>query len=122
MNLRDTYFNFKGRIGRRTFWLYYVLPVFALSALLQTSAEYYENQMVDVALFVINIVLMVAMLAGFVKRLHDRDKSAWWLILVFVPVIGTIYWIVDLGLFKGVDKSNEYGSPAVLEDKSVIDA
>ena len=121
MNIKQTYFNFKGRIGRQTFWLYFVLPVMFLSGLLQVSAEYYTNEMVDYLLFAINILLMVTLVCGYVKRLHDRGKSAWWLILVFIPVIGTIYWIIDLGILRGEGKVNKYGSPAV-PPKGVIDA
>lgn len=122
MDIKNIYFNFKGRIGRQRFWLYYILPIMFMSGLLQASMDYYDdNSIVVFLLFAINILLMIAMAAGFVKRLHDRDKSAWWLILIFIPIIGTIYWIIDLGLFKGVNKINEYGSPDVPED-GVIDA
>jgi uncharacterized membrane protein YhaH (DUF805 family) len=121
IDIKQIYFTFDGRIGRQTFWLYHVIPFFLLSGLLQTSAEYYTDKLVIYALFAINILLMIGMIAGFVKRLHDRGKSAWWLILILIPVIGIIYWIIDLGILRGEDKANEYGSPAV-PPKGVIDA
>lgn len=113
MDIKNTYFSFKGRIGRQTFWLYHVLPVFFLSAILQMAIENQTSFFITIPAFVINVVLVVCLIAGFVKRLHDRGKSAWWLILIFIPVIGTIYWIIDLGLFRGEEMVNEYGSPAV---------
>lgn len=121
MDIKNTYFNFQGRIGRQIFWLYFVLPVFFLSAILQISVENQTSFLIIIPAFIVNIVLVVMLLAGFVKRLHDRGKSAWWLILIFIPIIGTIYWIIDLGILRGEDITNEYGSPAV-PPKGVIDA
>jgi uncharacterized membrane protein YhaH (DUF805 family) len=42
------------------------------------------------------------------RRLHDLDKSAWWYLLVLVPVIG---WIVLIVWFctKGTDGANRFG-------------
>jgi len=124
MNVKEKYFSFEGRIGRRIFWFYYVLPVMFFSALIQVSINYYEgNGLVAFLLFFVNIMLFISMMAGFVKRLHDRDKSAWWLLLVYIPVIGTIYWFIDLGLLQGVNKINKYGSPAAPNNnQDIIDA
>ena len=118
MNIKNTYFNFEGRIGRQRFWLYYVLPIMILSALLQTSAEYYGNILVNIGLFLINILLLICMASGFVKRLHDRGKSAWWLILCFIPVIGTIYWVIDLGILPAKDEKISHDTSDVIDHET----
>ena len=121
-DLKNTYFNFRGRIGRQQFWLFYVLPMFFLSGLMQASVDFYEfNPVVQFILFFINIIFIICLIAGYIKRLHDRGKSAWWLLLILIPVIGTIYWIIDLGILKGEDEPNRYGPPAVT-NKDVINA
>ncbi len=44
-----------------------------------------------------------------VKRYHDRGKSAWWYLIQFIPIIGGIWALVELGFCSGDDGDNEYG-------------
>ncbi|MDE2181779.1 MAG: DUF805 domain-containing protein [Alphaproteobacteria bacterium] len=46
------------------------------------------------AVFILDLLLIVASLAVYAKRLHDRNKSAWWL-LPFVIVPGVLYGYVS---------------------------
>jgi uncharacterized membrane protein YhaH (DUF805 family) len=42
------------------------------------------------------------------RRLHDTDRSAWWLLLIFIPIVG---WVVIL-LFNcqdGTPGENRFG-------------
>lgn len=48
-------------------------------------------------------------LALQVKRWHDRDKSAWWLLMNFVPFIGAIWVLVECGFLRGTEGQNSYG-------------
>ena len=48
-------------------------------------------------------------LAVQVKRWHDRDKSAWWLLMNFVPFIGAIWVLVECGFLRGTEGQNNYG-------------
>ncbi len=43
------------------------------------------------------------------KRLHDRGKSGWWLLVGFVPVIGWAWLIVELFVLPGSPGDNRYG-------------
>lgn len=49
-------------------------------------------------------------LAVGARRLHDTNRSAWWLLLGFVPVIG---WIVLVVWYcqRGDDDANRFGDP-----------
>src|SRR5581483_356749 len=80
------YFSFRGRVGRARFW------AMAISLWLITAVGSVFTMMVArilplIALIFFPLVLafIVATLANTVRRLHDRGKSAWWL-LVFVVV------------------------------------
>ncbi|GEO83573.1 MULTISPECIES: DUF805 domain-containing protein [Alphaproteobacteria] len=84
------YATFTGRAARSEFWW------FALFVLLVNIATGF----IDSAVFggqVLNtlagLALLVPQLAVGVRRLHDIDRSGWWLLLALVPVIG---WIVLL--------------------------
>jgi uncharacterized membrane protein YhaH (DUF805 family) len=48
-------------------------------------------------------------IAVTVRRLHDTNRSAWWLLLFFVPVIGDIVLLV-FTVFNGTQGENDYGA------------
>jgi hypothetical protein len=43
------------------------------------------------------------------KRYHDRDKSAWWILICLLPIIGGIWQLIELGCLRGTEGSNDYG-------------
>ena len=47
-------------------------------------------------------------LAVAVRRMHDQDKSGWWLLIAFVPFIGGI-WLLILYLVGGTPSPNRFG-------------
>ncbi|MGF1726566.1 DUF805 domain-containing protein [Photobacterium nomapromontoriensis] len=111
MNQKWALFSFAGRMRRRDYWLYSVpvllvsLPVF----LYATPENLTNNPLLDVLSMVILGFVFWASLALNIKRLHDRNKSAWWIILTFVPVIGPIFVIIELGILEGTKGANQYG-------------
>ena len=49
-------------------------------------------------------------LAIAAKRWHDRNKSAWWILIVFVPVVGGLWYLIECGFLKGTTGPNKFGS------------
>ena len=48
-------------------------------------------------------------LAIHLKRLHDRGKSGWWVLIALIPLAGFIWMIIDLGILEGQAGANKYG-------------
>ncbi len=48
-------------------------------------------------------------LAISVKRWHDRDKSGWWILIGFVPIIGGLWALIETGFLEGTKGDNQYG-------------
>ncbi|MEO8019697.1 MAG: DUF805 domain-containing protein [Pseudomonadota bacterium] len=44
------------------------------------------------------------------KRLHDREQSTWWLLLVMIPVLGPIILAAWLLLGRGTKTDNRFGA------------
>jgi len=44
-----------------------------------------------------------------VRRFHDRNKSGWWCLIGFVPVIGGFWLLIENGFLKGSVGPNQYG-------------
>lgn len=126
---------FQGRINRAKFWIailvFFVVQIaVAIVAYILSAIGLSFVGMILAA--VVYIAMAVAGVFVGIKRLHDRGKSGWWLLVfMFAPsiltmigfmlgtVIGTIFslaslaivvWsIVELGCLKGDSGANQYG-------------
>jgi uncharacterized membrane protein YhaH (DUF805 family) len=52
-----------------------------------------------------------AQLAICAKRFHDRGKSGWWVLMAFVPAIGFVWILIELGMLPGDPGPNAHGPP-----------
>jgi hypothetical protein len=43
------------------------------------------------------------------KRYHDMGMSGWWWLVVFIPVVGPIWQVIECGFVSGEDVDNAYG-------------
>ena len=140
MNLIDLYFDPSGRINRSTYWLKGVLlltaiwfaVIFTVALLLGLSGivnEFGEPEISEDG-FVVFLILVALIwiwngYALSVKRLHDRDKSAWWMLLwallALIPFVGwilvPIWQLIELGFLEGTPGRNRTvcGRPALKE-------
>jgi uncharacterized membrane protein YhaH (DUF805 family) len=83
------YATFDGRAKRSEFWWW------ALFTFLVSAATGIVSDMVS-ALF--SLAVLLPSLAVGARRLHDIDRSGWFQLLWFIPVIGwiiLIYWAVQ---------------------------
>lgn len=110
-NYRNVLLNcvgFQGRATRGEFWNF-VLANFWVSVVLgvfDNALFHPKNWPGPLAIFFFMLVLVPSISTPF-RRLHDTGKTGWWLLSVFVPIIG---WAVLLYFFvKDSDPDNEYG-------------
>ena len=148
MNLLEMYFSPSGRINRSTYWLQGILLLSAIwitiwviwaqmTGLLDllvsimtgdlSAIDYAIDRMGDnlFGLFLLPMVfLTVSWWNSFVitvKRLHDRDKSAWWVVLWWAigsiggaltfgiaSLVVAIWMLVELGFLEGTRGPNRY--------------
>jgi uncharacterized membrane protein YhaH (DUF805 family) len=65
---------------------------------------------VMLALTLIYLVLLFWVgLAVHIKRWHDRDKSGWWVLTGFIPVVGPIWSLIECGILDGTPGPNRFG-------------
>ena len=50
-----------------------------------------------------------ASIAVSVRRLHDIDKTGWWILIGFIPIIGTIILLI-FAFLPGTAGDNKYGA------------
>ena len=99
------YVDFSGRARRKEFW-YFQLIVIVIVAIIATAN--------DIAASVFQLAILLPQLAVSFRRLHDTNRSGWWILLVLIPVIG---WIILLIWYCtiGTDGDNDFGSDPLLE-------
>jgi uncharacterized membrane protein YhaH (DUF805 family) len=54
------------------------------------------------------LAVLIPTLAVTVRRLHDIDRSGWWILIGLVPLIGAIVLLV-FALLEGTPGDNQYG-------------
>jgi len=110
----QVFFGLQGRLPRRAFWLYGVAVPLALGAYVHAllSIAGIHGQAFEGAL---NLGLLWSALAVSVKRWHDRDKSGWWALVQFIPVIGWLWTLIENGLLRGTVGSNRFGQDLTRE-------
>ena len=99
------YVDFTGRAVRSEYW-YFTLFSF-LASLVMVIIEGFIG-MRGILSTLMNLALILPHLAVGVRRLHDTDRSGWWFLIMFVPLVGII---VLLYFFcqKGTDGRNRFG-------------
>jgi len=102
MDISKILFSFDGRINRKTYWAFYV-PTLILFAL--TGVGYKEW---TAWRLLIVLILFWPGLAIQIKRWHDRNKSGLWILINFVPILGAIWVIIELGFLPGTKGPNRF--------------
>ncbi len=106
----DILFSAGGRISRSVYWLY-SLPLFFGAWLIipmmgAIGAESIVGRLMTVVLYA--AVYLMSILVT-IKRWHDRDKSGWFVLVAFIPIVGWVWSLVELGFLPGTDGPNRYG-------------
>jgi len=113
----EVLFSFTGRIKRLTYWVCTIGLSFAGSAVGYFASALRLDQwpqpewLLSILSTVTGILVLWVTLAVQVKRWHDRDKSGWWCLINLIPVIGTLWNLIELGLLPGSRHSNRFGPP-----------
>jgi uncharacterized membrane protein YhaH (DUF805 family) len=98
------YAEFKGRAARPEYWWFF------LSYLVLVVVLSFLGSFGRTLTFIVWLAYIVPLLAAGVRRLHDTDKSGWWLLIGLIPLVGAIILIVFLAT-AGQPASNQYGLP-----------
>ena len=102
----------RGRIARRTFWLWGVLALIAAGVLAHALLGIARVRR-EPAEHIVNLLLLWPAIATSAKRWHDRNKSAWWVLIVLVPILGWCWALIENGFLRGTRGDNRFGPDPV---------
>lgn len=135
------YFSFTGRVNRSVYWRRYLLWPIGISIFILLDYILPPDLKADLAAFheatrkstlplpdlpdiFIPVLISIGVILGTwvslavtAKRYHDRDKSARWMLIALIPVIGIIWLLIELGFLKGTDGTNRFGSDPLATNK-----
>jgi len=101
-------FSFEGRIPRRVYWGASILTAIVFNILFYGLLFALPPDLAGIAYLILLPNLWIS-LAITCKRWHDRDKSGWWTLVAFVPIIGGIWIFIECGCLRGTVGPNQYG-------------
>ncbi|HZK91526.1 MAG TPA: DUF805 domain-containing protein [Stellaceae bacterium] len=98
-------FSIAGRISRSQYWLRFMLPYLGICVALQiitalTRQGSAINILVSIVFFLFTLIAIWPNIAILVKRIHDRDKSGWLCLVLYVPttlfIILLVAWLTSV--------------------------
>lgn len=106
------YADFNGRARRTEYWMYLLFNIiflFAAAILDNILGLKFSPEIPYGFIYMIYaLAVFIPGLAVTVRRLHDVDKSGWFVLIAFIPLVGAI-WLLILYCMEGTPGTNQYG-------------
>jgi uncharacterized membrane protein YhaH (DUF805 family) len=110
------YIGFHGRARRAEYWMFIIVNII-FTYVLGTIDRIIGWKLVGdsgVLASLYGVLIFLPWWAVQFRRLHDTDRSAWWLLLILIPFIGWLI-IILFNCQRGTQGENRYG-PDPLEE------
>jgi uncharacterized membrane protein YhaH (DUF805 family) len=111
------YTDFQGRSRRAEYWWVYlfnliiILVLYMIMIFIGGMAQGEMNILGILCMIIILLYSLAVLIPGLAiafRRMHDRDMSAWWLLLGLIPYLGGIILLVMFAL-PGTAGPNKFG-------------
>jgi uncharacterized membrane protein YhaH (DUF805 family) len=112
------YADFSGRARRTEFWMFTLFSILAsivlglvdaligTASIVSTGSSFVYSPGLLGGLY--GLAVLIPTLAVTVRRLHDQDKSGWFILLGLIPIVGGIIVLVFMCL-EGTRGANRFG-------------
>ena len=104
---------FSGRARRTEFWMFFLFSAI-ISIFLAVIDEFmgWKVEMSGDNLGFLSTLYYIAVIipyfAVIIRRLHDTERSGWWFLIAFIPIVGVIILLVFL-ILDGTKGENRFG-------------
>lgn len=107
------YIEFSGRASRKQYWMFMLFVVVIAMILgffdgLMGTQIGETPQSVGVLSLIWSLAILLPSLSITVRRLHDTNRSGWWFLISFIPLLGGVVLVVFM-VMNGNAGSNQYG-------------
>ena len=112
----SNYATFSGRARRAEYWWFTLFSLIVSVVLSIVDGAILGSDM-GLMSSLWSLAVLLPSLAVGARRLHDTDRSGWWLLIMFLPLIGFIVLIVFFAQ-RGSQGSNRFGTDPLRGDRS----
>ncbi len=116
LKVLKNYADFNGRARRKEYWMF-TLFNFLICLVLEIAGIGLMKGGIGaiflIAMGLYTLGILIPSLAVSVRRLHDTDRSGWWLLIALVPLVGGLILLVFM-ILEGTQGPNQYGSDPKL--------
>ena len=112
LDVLKKYAVFNGRARRKEYWffsLFNLIIIIVLGVIDGMTGSYSASAGMGLLGGIYMLAVLVPAIAVGIRRLHDTNRSGWWLLIVFVPLIGAIVLLVFMVLDSSPGE-NQYGA------------
>ena len=105
------YATFEGRARRKEYWTFALINfvvVFVLSLIDMRLGTFSMEFGVGLLSGLYSLAVLIPIMAVTVRRLHDTNRSGWWFLIAFVPIVGWLV-IVALACLDSQPGANRFG-------------
>jgi len=101
---------FNGRARRKEYWYFFLFNII-ISIVLAIIDGMTGSFGTGAGLLgiIYSLAILIPGIAVSVRRLHDTDRTGWWLLIGLIPLIGVIVLLVFMVQDSNPDE-NQYGS------------
>lgn len=102
---------FDGRSRRKEFWMFTLFSFIAsliLAAIDRLIGTTYNNDTSGILQSIYGLAVLLPTIGVGIRRMHDTNRSGWWILIALIPCIGWI-WFIVLAAQDGNAGDNRYG-------------
>ncbi len=125
--MKELLFSFQGRINRKKIWFAFLIHILAAAAVgvimtllwqvvpgsVGEDGTFHVEGAASIPYLIIGFgYLVLAVWSGLavaVKRVHDRGRSGWFILIQLIPLIGGIWFLIEAYFLKGTTGPNRFG-------------
>ena len=110
ISVLQKYFVFSGRARRKEYWMFALFSILISIGLgiVDAVAGLTTAQGIGILGGIYGLAIIIPSLAVSFRRLHDTDRSAWWLLIALIPIIGSIVLLIFF-VMDGTPGDNRFG-------------
>jgi len=138
MDFVNIFITFTGRINRAKYWIAILIYLAICVIMVAIGFIYMDSRIVEGTSLIVWILMFISSIGVTIKRLHDRNKSGWYVLLFLIApiilmgagvvigtmsagagIVATALWLianviylwsfVELGCLRGTIGQNQYG-------------
>ena len=110
------YVNCNGRASRSEYWWFQLFLNVTLWPASFVDTNFFDTPVQQAGPFwlILALAILLPSICVSIRRLHDVNKSGWWILIAFtcVGLIPLLIWFIS----KGSDSPNDYGGDPLQED------